>query len=375
MTRATLQALRRSGLLLAALLSAACADAQDTANVSDEPAEFIGSAKQKAVLVGDVPDASPANAEQSASVAVAEPAVREIVLSGFTRARAELPLVAETPGRVEQVNRDIGATIGEGGLFATLDDTFISLELEEVTVQQDRLHAQIEYDQREVERYTKLARNNNASASQLDTLEQTLRDNRHELRVLEVKQRVLAERLVRTRIRAPAGWQVTGRSVEPGQWVKDGETVGAAADFSTLIVPFALTPEQYTALTTASDSISLHLPDLEREVAATIYRTNPRFDPDTRKIAVDLQIQDEIEPRRGGLRTQLSLQLPERTGAVMLPPQAVERSYDELWVTREDGERLRVMLLGNGEGPGGDRLRVSSPAIEPGQRFRLNREK
>lgn len=336
MTSAALQALRRSGLLLAALLSAACAAA-----------------------------------EPDVALVAAEPAVREIALTGFTRARAELPLVAQVPGRVEQVDRDIGETIGEDGVFARLDDTFIALELEEVTIQQERLHAQIDYDRREVTRYTELARQNNASASQLDTLEQTLRDNRHELRVLEVKQRVLEERLLRTRIRAPAGWQVTGRSVEPGQWVKDGENVGAAADFSALIVPFALTPEQYAALTATNDRIILRLPDLKREATAIIYRTNPGFDPVTRKIAVDLEIQDEVEPRRGGLRARLSLKLPERTGAVMLPPRAVEHSYEELWVTREDGERLRVMLLGSGAGPDGDRLRVSSPDVEPGQRFRL----
>jgi RND family efflux transporter MFP subunit len=314
-----------------------------------------------------------ATAEPDATLVTAEPAVREIALTGFTRARAELPLVAETPGRVEEVTLDIGETIAEDGIFARLDDTFIALELEEVKVQQERLHAQIEYDQREVKRYTKLARKNNASASQLDTLEQTLRDNRHELRVLEVKQKVLEERLARTRVRAPAGWQLTGRDLEPGQWVTAGENVGKAADFSALIVPFALTPEQHATLISSDEGIRLRLPDLRLEVAATVYRTNPGFDPVTRKIAVDLEIRDRVEPRRGGLRTQLSLHLPERTGAVMLPPDAVERSYEELWVTREDGARLRVMLLGSSQGRDGERLRVASPDIEPGQRFRRQR--
>jgi flagella basal body P-ring formation protein FlgA len=138
---------------------------------------------------------------------------------------------------------------------------------------------QIAHDEREVKRYTKLARQNNASASQLDTLEQTLRDNRHELRVLEVKEKMLQERLVRTFIRAPAGWWITDRSLEPGQWVNNGEKVGEAADFSKLIVPFALTPEQYAALTDSGGDIRLNLPDLEQHVAVSVYRTNPGFDP------------------------------------------------------------------------------------------------
>jgi RND family efflux transporter MFP subunit len=315
--------------------------------------------------------ALPEGAETGVPIVTAEPAVRAVSLSGFTRARAALRLVAETPGRVEEVRYDIGDRIGEDGVFARLDDTFIRLELEEVKVQQQRLHTLIDFDAREVKRYRELARQNNASASQLDTLEQTLRNNTHELRVLEVKQRVLEERMTRTRVSAPTGWRVTGRSVEPGQWVKDGEVVGEAADFSKLLVPFALTPEQHAALAAGEDNLRLRLPDLGRSVTATLYRTNPGFDPATRKIAVDLALEGDIEPRRGGLRVELTLALPERTGAVMLPKAAVEQSYDEHWVTRADGQRVRVLVLGRTHGEGGERLRVASPDIAAGERFRL----
>jgi len=316
-------------------------------------------------------------AEPGVPLATAEPAVREIALTGFTRARAELPLVAEVAGRVEAVAYDIGETVGKDGIFARLDATFIELELAEVEIQRERLQTRIAYDRREVERYAKLARRDNTSASRLDTLKQTLRDNGYELRVLEVKRKVFRERLLRTRIRVPADWRITSRSLEPGQWVQEGERVGAAADFATLIVPFALAPEQYTALTGPDQGeIRLRLPDLKRDVAASIYRTYPGFDPVTRKIAVDLVLHDRVEPRRGGLRARLVLHLPERTGAVLLPIAAVEHSYEEHWVTREDGQRLRVILLGrDAGGPDGERLRVASPDLEPGQRFRLLREK
>jgi RND family efflux transporter MFP subunit len=317
---------------------------------------------------------SAAAADPGTGLVTAESAYRGVTLSGFSRARARVRLVAETPGRVEQVFADIGERIPEDGVFARIDDTFIALELEEVKVQQERLRTLIDYDRREVERYEELARQRNASASQLDTLQQTLRDNSHELRVLEVKQRVLEERLTRTRIRAPEGWRITIRSVEPGQWVGEGESVGAAADFSRLLVPFALTPEQHAALSAQPEEIRLRLPDLGTEAAASVYRTNPGFDPETRKIAVDLEILGDLEPRRGGLRALLTLALPERTGAVMLPADAVERSYEEFWVTREDGERVQVTLLGQADGSDGDLLRVASPRIEAGDRFRLSRK-
>lgn len=316
--------------------------------------------------------ASGVAAQPGSPLVTAAPAVRAVSLTGFTRPRAELPLAAERAGRVATVAYDIGETIGQDGIFARLDATLLELELAEVAIRREQLQARITHNRREVERYTELARRNNASASRLDTLRQTLRDTRYERRLLENRRQVLQERLQRTRIPAPVGWRITGRDLEPGQWVQVGEPVGAAADFTALIVPFALTPEHYGVLTAAGpDGIRLYLPDLKREVAAAIYRTNPGFDPVTRKIALDLTIRDPVEPRRGGLRARLGLRVPERSGAVLLPAGAVERSYEEFWVTREDGERLRVMLLGNAQGPEGKHLRIAAPGLAPGQRFRL----
>lgn len=302
---------------------------------------------------------------------VAEPAMREIRMTGFTRAVATLPLVAETAGRVEEVRYDIGEAIADDtegrGLFARIDDTFLRLDLDEVRVTHERLESQIAYDRREVERYQELAKQKNASASQLDTLEQALRNNRHELMGLEVRRQVLEERIARTRVLAPAGWRVTQRSIEPGQWVGEGERIGEVSDFSTLIVPFALTPEQHAALSRMDGDLSLMLPDLEQAVAAEIYRTNPGFDAQTRKIQVELAIREPVEPRRGGLRARLALAIPERTDAVMLPAAAVEQSYDELWITREDGRRVRVILLGRSDD--GKTVRVVASSLRPGDRL------
>jgi RND family efflux transporter MFP subunit len=304
------------------------------------------------------------------ALATAEAAERSITLSGFTRPRAEVPLVAETSGRVVEAYADIGDRVGPEGGFARIDDTFIGLDRDEIEVQQERLRAQIEYDEREVQRYGELARQNNASASQLDALQQALRNNGHDLRALEVRERILDERLARTRVRAPEGWRITARMVEPGQWVREGETLGQAADFSTLLVPFALTPEQFEALESQSGDLSLSLPDRALRLPATVHRINPGFDPETRKIAVELALAEPLDGARGGLRTELELRLPERSGAVSVPSAALEKSYEEYWLTREDGTRLNVLLLGpDRDSPG--RVRVTAPGLEPGQKVRV----
>jgi RND family efflux transporter MFP subunit len=314
---------------------------------------------------------SGAPAASESSLVTARASFQEVTLTGFTRARATLPMVAESSGKVLAVDAEIGEAIGTTGVFGQLDDTFIRLDLDANRVQQAQLRSRLDYDRREAKRYRELASKGSASKSRLDELEQTLLDNQHRLDELAIQERVLEERLIRTKVTAPSGWQVIERRVEPGQRVNEGEVLGAVSDFSTLLVPFALSPEQFAALRRDGTDLSLYLPDWGKTVATRLYRVNPGFDPATRKTAVDLAVDDDLPERRGGLRTRLTLRLPEATGAVMLPDTAVEESYEEFWVTRESGDRLRVVKLGNHAGPDGTWIRIASPHIRPGDLFRL----
>jgi RND family efflux transporter MFP subunit len=312
----------------------------------------------------------------------AVPAMREVALVGFTRARAELPLVAETDGRVQEIFGDVGDTIDASGRFAQLDTTFLRLDLEEIDAQQDRLRSQLEFDQREVARVRELVRQSSASASQLDALDRAVQDNGHALRAMDVKRRMLTERLARAAVLAPAGSRITVRAIEVGQWVHAGETLGRAADFSVLLVPFALTPEQFAALEQSAGALTLELLDRVEGVegvaadagrppalGARLYRVNPGFDSATRKIAVELALTDALPDMRGGLRVRLRLRLPEGTGAVSLPERALSDSYEETWVMLEDGRRLPVLRLGvDANDP--DLVRVTAPGLSPGDRVR-----
>jgi len=313
-------------------------------------------------------------AEASPAAVEARLAEREITLTGFTRPRATLAVIAETSGRVLEVVWDIGDTVGDAGVFTRLDPTFIQLELEANQVEQSRLRARIDYDEREAGRYRTLTDKGSASRSRLDTVEHTLRDNRFALRALAVAEKTLEERLARTQVTGPAGWRIVDRRVEPGQWVNVGEVLAKAADFRALLVPFALAPTQYAALERLGDTLGLWLPHLGREVTAEVYRVNPDFDPETRKIEVDLRITGPVPEHRGGLRAQLRLPVPQGGNTVLLPKTAVESSYEEHWVTRADGQRIRVVLLGNGAGSDRNLLRISSPRVQPGDRFLMTRQ-
>lgn len=307
----------------------------------------------------------------AAEPVTAEAALRNVTLSGFTRPAATLPLIAESAGKVLAVSVDVGETIPPEGVFARIDPTFIEFDREANRVQQAQLRSRIAFDEKEVKRHRELIKKGSTSRATLDQLEQTLRDNRLQLDALEVQGRVLAEKLARSEVSAPLGWRVTERLVEPGQLVNIGDRLGAVADLSNLIIPFALSGEEFDALRAAAE-LRLRLPELGVEQAAAIYTVNPDFDPATRKRAVELSLEQPLEEEQlGGLRAELVLALPERSGAVSLPAAAIEQSYEEFWLTREDGERLSVVRLGSEQREDGVWWRVAAPGLAAGQRFLL----
>ncbi len=313
--------------------------------------------------------ALPSEADIAKNLVAAKPAFRHVFLTGFTRAYARLPIIAETTGKVLRVNGEIGDRINDNGSFADLDPTFIRLDLEANRVQQEKTRSRIDYNQREARRYQELIRKGNASKSQMDSLEQTLQDSRLQLDELEVNEKILMERLKRSKVKVPIGWLITRRDIQPGQRVHEGEILGEVGDFSRLLVPFSLSPVQFAALQNLDNKFQVELPDWNKTVGADINRINPGFDPETRKINVELELSAELPHMRGGLRVRLGLLLPERTGAIFLPREAIEESYDEFWVTRKNGERIQVVLLGTNGNE--SLLKVAAPGLRSGDLFQF----
>lgn len=295
----------------------------------------------------------------------ARPATRAVSLIGFTRARRVLDLVSEEDGRVARVAVDVGQTVGGDGVFARLDTTFIDLELAANKTDQKRLDNDIDFYARDEQRFRELVRRETAAQTSLDEMRHKLVQARLGLEKLKVEARNLAERRERHVIAAPQGWQVLSREIEPGEWVAKGQTVGRVGDYRTLLVPFALTTTEYNALRAVQD-LCLVLPETPTQgevcIPARIERISPEFDPETRKIGVDLAVDQGLDERRGGLRAELELELPDPSGAVSIPATALVQRYEEFFVRTPQGEELRVQVLAREDG----RARVRGFGVEPG---------
>ncbi|WP_241667454.1 efflux RND transporter periplasmic adaptor subunit [Pseudodesulfovibrio senegalensis] len=341
-------------VLIAVPLVAGCVGGDDQASANQPAAEKA--------------PAAPASAKAPASTETfaVRKAARRAILTAFTRARSRMTLVSEVSARVEDVQADVGDTLGKDGLFARLDSTFIRLDLEKNRADQKRLKSDVRFYGRERERYGDLVKSRTAAQSTLDSHERDHATALQQLKGLQIEERRLEEQLRRHTLRGPEGWQVVERYIEPGEWVNTGEKVAELGRYDVLLVPFALSSTEYAALKALGDTVTLNLPDSHGTVQATLERVSPGFDPETRKINVDLQISSGDLPFRGGVRTELVLNLPDPGGSVLVPSSALVKAYEEYFLMTPDNERVRVVLLGSA--PGGF-VRVTSPDVRVGDRF------
>jgi hypothetical protein len=155
------------------------------------------------------------------------------------------------------------------------------------------------------------------------------------------------ERKKRHRIFAPQGWVVTAKLVEEGELVGAGAPVGRVADFRRLVVPLSVSDAELDALRRRSSPFTVGLGS--RQVAASIHWINPEFDPRTRKLDVELRIEDDIPEKRGGLVCSLPLRI--RAQGLRAPKAAVINRYDNPRVIlAETGEAVPVLIVGQSDG-------------------------
>ena len=154
---------------------------------------------------------------------------------GTVISRNRARVAAEVEGRLEWV-AEVGATVAEGEVVARLDDALLRQSLVENEAAVGRASARLTYLDAQVERLEKLVTQNTATRSRLEEAVAERDISRSELRAARARVALTAERLERTRIKAPFGGVVTERVLQSGEWAESGKAVVRIVDAGALEV-------------------------------------------------------------------------------------------------------------------------------------------
>ena len=297
----------------------------------------------------------------------AKPAYRKTIVTGFSRARYSMVLSTEIAEKIKRVFVDIGDLVPRNGYIACLDDTFEKIDIQLMANEVAQHQVDIDYFRKQVNRYKKLVDRNSAAVSQLDEFKRELGNAVQLAQIKKLKKRRLQEKLKRHCIKAPQGWKMIERLAEPGQWLSVGDPVAKVGDYRSLLVPLSLSVSEMKALEHKQYDLKVKLPEYDLTVPSKIERISPSFDEKSRKIQVDLILEKQLPVHRGGLRVEVTLELPEPAGTFLISASALDKKFEEVWLERKDGSRISVDLLGYADH---GLARISSYEIQTGDQFK-----
>ncbi len=254
-------------------------------------------------------------AKPAESVAVEVGKVDRMVLKdeaqavGSLRARQSVVLRPEVSGRISALGFSDGQRVRKGQLMVQLDDA-----LQVAQLQQSEAQARIAATQ--AKRNRELLAQNFVSPSVVD---QSLAN----LQVAEAQVALSKAQLERFRIVAPFDALAGIRSVNLGDYVKDGADLVSLEDSSTMWIEFRL-PERYVPRLKAGQAVDLTLDALPgQRFKAQVDVIDAQFDTNGRSMLVRAKLLGPTTGLRSGLFARVKVVLGERPDALVVPEEAL----------------------------------------------------
>jgi len=275
--------------------------------------------------------------------------------------RNDARLSAEVPGRLTEV-LDVGTEVAAGDAVARIEDTALRLQEAELEAQVTRAGARLRFLESEEVRFTRLAEENLAAATQL---EQTRSDRdvaRGDLEVARARLEQIQDQLARTRIVAPYDGVVAERLMMPGERVTEGSPVVRLVNPDNLEV-IARAPLDYYAFVERGQKLALHAGErVETGVVRTVVAVGSLS---THQFELRLDLEGRPFPVGQTLRVAIPV---SDTRAVLTVPRdalVLRPEGQSVFVVDPDGTARQVPVrVGVGQGPD---LEISGD-VEPGDR-------
>jgi len=249
---------------------------------------------------------------------------------GTLRARQAVTLRPEVSGRVVKLGFNDGQRVRQGQLLVQLDDSLQAAQLQQA-------EAQAAIARTQLQRNRELLTQGFVSASVIDQAEATLK-------VAEAQVALSKAQLARMQVRAPFDGVAGIRTVNLGDYVKDGADLIAIEDASSMWVDFRL-PERFVARLKLGQEVEVALDALPgRAFKAKVEALDTQLDANGRSMLVRARVAGDSTALRSGLFARVRVVFSVREQALVVPEEALVPQGGKQYVVKlvpgQDGKGL-----------------------------------
>lgn len=228
---------------------------------------------------------------------------------GTLRSRQSVVLRPEVSGRVTKINFRDGERVRRGQLLVQLDD-----QLAQAQVQQAQ--AELSIARANHKRNQELVAENFISQRSVD-------ESAANLQVAEAKLALAQATAARMRIVAPFDGIAGIRSINVGDYLKDGADIVNIEDIDAIYVDFRL-PERFQTKVRRGQRATIEVDALPgRSFPAVLEAIDPAVDANGRSLAIRGLIDNRRLELRPGMFARVTAQFGAREGARVLPEEAI----------------------------------------------------
>jgi membrane fusion protein, multidrug efflux system len=269
-----------------------------------------------------------------------EPATRKVVLPGTLMGLTESPIYARSTGYVAHWYKDIGDTVKEGELLATVETPEVDRQLNQAQANRQQVEASLGLATTSAKRWQTLRSHDAVSQQELDEKQSALAQSQADFASANAEVGRLQELEHFKSIVAPFAGVVIRRNIDVGALV-DAGSEGPGKELFMLarvdvLKTYVYVPEAYSQRIREGQHVRVTLAELPGQTFdGTVARTSDAIDTTTRSMQIEVDLPNPNGVLKPGAYADVELDLPS-TGAAVIPANAL--------LFRAEG--LRVAVVG-----------------------------
>lgn len=250
---------------------------------------------------------------------------------GTVRSVNRAVIAAKVTGTIEEMPVVLGSTVKAG-------DLLVRIGAGEISAKAIQAQAQLEQARRNLERERKLLQKNAATSENVKSLEDVYR-------VAEAMNREAEAMLGYTAITAPFDGVITAKPGNVGDLATPGAALLHLEDNNRLQVETSA-PETLVLHIKPGDTLAIHIPAANLDLAGTVAQVAPAADPMSRTALVKIDIKPEPQLRSGQFARVV---IPgKRKKSLFVPSEAIHvfGQMEKLFVVKNNAAQLRLVRTG-----------------------------